>query len=119
MDLVVAFRFDRQHWLSQREPPSHIKNLQWLGVPKPDKRVLNDNRHFVSSYAEIERDYLSGKHSLKNLIRLFKKIRDNKKYTNLKSYYIKMIFLWVIEKENDSYWNQPLGDLFLKVNCFV
>lgn len=112
---MVAFCFNSHHWLSTRQPPSHIKNLQWLGVPKPDKKKLTDNRFFVSSYAEIERDYLNGKNSLKNLIRLFKKIRDTKKYTNLKSYYIKMIFLWVIEKEDKNYWNKSMGELFLAV----
>lgn len=115
MDLVVAFSFERKHWLSKRQPPSHIKDLQWLGVPKPDKRILNDNRRFVSSYSEIERTFLENKNSLKNLIRLFKKVRDNKNYTNLKSYYIKMMFLWVVEQNDASYWNRPLGVVFLEV----
>lgn len=113
--MVVAFTFDRKQWLSKREPPAHIKNLQWLGVPKPDKKVRNDNRHFVSSYSQIERTYLDGKNSLKNLIRLFKKIRDNKNIANLKSYYIKMMFLWVVENNGDSYWNRHLGVVFLEV----
>ncbi|KAG4079469.1 hypothetical protein HA402_005166 [Bradysia odoriphaga] len=71
------------------------------------------NREWICSYASIERELLRGTHTMKPLIRIFKKIRDHKQLTNLKSYYIKIIFLHHNEKNGNDYWKQSLAVLFM------
>lgn len=52
---------------------------------------------------------------MKPMIRVFKKIRDNKQLTNLKSYYIKTIFLHQNIKKGPDYWQQSLAVLFMEM----
>ncbi|XP_037041893.1 uncharacterized protein LOC119078461 [Bradysia coprophila] len=73
------------------------------------------NREWICSYASIERELLRGTHTMKPLIRIFKKIRDHKQLTNLKSYYIKTIFLHHNEKNGIDYWKQSLAVLFMEM----
>lgn len=109
----------------------------WNVVPKPRKMTIprryyapsknqpstgannmrnpNKNRDWICSYASIERELINGKQSMKPLIRIFKKIRDNYKMTNLKSYYIKQIFIHQLIRTTPAYWERSLGDLFLRM----
>lgn len=73
------------------------------------------NRGWVCSYAEIERSLIHNLGFLKPLIRIFKKIRDTHDLTNLKSYYIKQIFIHQRMRQPVDYWRRPLGDLFLEM----
>lgn len=78
--------------------------------PNPQK-----NREWSCSYAEIEREFLKGTNNMKPLIRIFKKIRDHKRLTNLKSFYIKTIFLRQSLKNGAGYWQQSLAVLFMEM----
>lgn len=78
----------------------------------PDPRK---NREWICSYAEIERQFLKGTQTMKPLIRIFKKIRDNKQLTNLKSYFIKTIFLHHNSTKDNDYWQQSLAVLFMEM----
>lgn len=73
------------------------------------------NREWICSYAEIERTLLKGTQNMKPLIRIFKKIRDKKQLTNLKSYYIKTIFLHHNSRNGNEYWKQSLAVLFMEM----
>lgn len=79
-------------------------------IPNPSK-----NREWICSYAGIERQFLKGTQNMKPLIRIFKKIRDNKQLTNLKSYYIKTIFLHQNSEKGSEYWQQSLAILFMEM----
>lgn len=119
MDLVPAYPFNANFWVSDREiPDSNPENIIWHAIPKPLKsESCKINRSFITSYAILERDIISSLNNFKSLIRIFKKLRDTRKWLNLKSYYIKTVFLHHYDemKENKSYWNQPLHELFLIV----
>lgn len=75
----------------------------------------NKNRDWICSYAEIERDLIHGLQFIKPLIRIFKKIRDTHKLSNLKSYYIKQIFIHQRMAKDIKYWERPLGELMLEM----
>lgn len=122
MDLVPAYPFSGIHWLATRNKPSHITNITWHAVPKPSKKDSNqNNKSFISSYVILERNILKNRGNLKVLIRIFKKIRDINNWTNLKSYYIKTVFLHQIDEKNHipDYWTQSLSilfnDMFMKI----
>lgn len=79
-------------------------------IPNPQ-----ENREWICSYAEFERQLLKGTDTMKPLIRIFKKIRDKKQLTNLKSYYIKTIFLHHNSRNGSEYWKQSLAVLFMEM----
>lgn len=118
IDFVTALAFDFQKiWFADFTPPI-IRSKNWNAIAKPrkadNKTVINQNRDWTCSYADMEREYLKDTNTLKQLIRFFKKIRDTHNLTNLKSYYIKVIFLHQRKKKITElgYWKQPLGTLF-------
>ncbi|KAG4077864.1 hypothetical protein HA402_013798 [Bradysia odoriphaga] len=115
IDFVPALQFDsNERWVADRRPNIQVPRF-WNAIPKPNKQLLHKNRDWICSYAEIERDYLNGLNRMKPLIRIFKKIRDKAHLTNLKSYYIKTIFLHRRLENSDDYWNGSLAVLFMEM----
>ncbi|KAG4075939.1 hypothetical protein HA402_003765 [Bradysia odoriphaga] len=112
IDFVGALAFDFQKkWFADFTPP-FLTSKNWNAIAKPSKTVKNQNQEWTCSYADIEREYLRDTQTLKQLIRIFKKIRDTQSLSNLKSYYIKVIFLHQRKKQNNDYWKNSLGVLF-------
>lgn len=95
---------------TRKAPKKNQKNENSTFIPDPRK-----NREWICSYAEIERQFLKGTQTMKPLIRIFKKIRDNKQLTNLKSYFIKTIFLHHNSTKDNEYWQQSLAVLFMEM----
>jgi len=113
IDFVGALAFDfKEIWFGDRVPQL-VTSKRWNAIVKPNKKKQNKNRDWACSYADIEREYIRNLHTLKQLIRIFKKIRDNHNLTNLKSYFIKVIFLHERINQKDAYWKQKLGVLFM------
>lgn len=121
MDLVPAFPFSDEHWVSTRQVPMHIKRPVWHAVPKPWREQSNgsnqNNCAFITSYVILERDIIKDCNNLKTLIRIFKKMRDTMNLKHLKSYYIKTVFLHHNEEKKmiRGYWDKPLDILFKEV----
>lgn len=114
IDLVAALQFrSNDNWVADR--PYFTKLRFWNAIPKPNKSHQHKNRDWICSYAELERDYLNGLNRLKPLIKFFKKIRDKANLTNLKSYYIKTIFLHRRLEMPTDYWNGSLALLFMEM----
>lgn len=75
---------------------------------------INKNLEWICSYAGIEQNFVKN-NNMKLLIKFFKKIRDNKRLTNLKSYYIKTMFLHQNDKCGPDYWQKSLAILFMEM----
>lgn len=115
IDFVPALQLEStRRWVADNQPNSRVPRF-WNAIPKPNKQMLHKNREWICSYAEIERDLLNGLNRIKPLIRIFKKIRDKAHLTNLKSYYIKTIFLHRRHEKPESYWNGSLAVLFMEM----
>lgn len=115
IDLVPACQFQSaDKWVADKRPTLTVPRF-WNAIPKPNKSRLHKNRDWICSYAELERDYLNGLNRMKPLIKFFKKIRDKAELTNLKSYYIKTIFLHKRIETSECYWNTSLALLFMEM----
>lgn len=141
VDFVGALKFPVKVWAADNVTlKQRFLNSCWHAIPKPRKstpkpnhslrpphrsdastfqnrriRNLNKNRLWICSYATIERELIQDFQFIKPLIRIFKKIRDTQNLTNLKSYYIKQIFIHKRMHEEPDYWEQSLGELFLEM----
>ncbi|XP_067628995.1 cyclic GMP-AMP synthase-like receptor isoform X2 [Eurosta solidaginis] len=81
----------------------------WDAIPKPIKDVPNVIS-FRASYDCLENELINDKKTLKNALRIMKKFRDrHQNMSNLKSYYIKTLFLWRAAKESTFFWSQPIS----------
>ncbi|XP_069965178.1 cyclic GMP-AMP synthase-like receptor isoform X2 [Bactrocera oleae] len=81
----------------------------WDAIPKPLKWLLSDTS-FRASYDNLETEMIKNKKNLKNALRIIKKFRDiHTNMHNLKSYYIKTLFLWRASREPGKFWYQPIG----------
>jgi len=88
----------------------------WDAIPKPMKPAQNENPSFRASFYDAERRLLHGKNNLKNAIRLLKQHRNVKNKANLKSYYIKTLFLWEVTRQDASYWQKSLTEILIDVS---
>lgn len=72
IDMVFVLEIStNDQWMSERPRPNQqMMSSNWHLVPKPNG--LDDDKNWISSYAEIERMHLNGKDKMKNLIRIFK-----------------------------------------------
>ncbi|XP_054090223.1 cyclic GMP-AMP synthase-like receptor isoform X3 [Zeugodacus cucurbitae] len=81
----------------------------WDAIPKPLKFLPSDTS-FRASYDSLENEIIKDKNNLKNALRIMKKYRDiHTNLYNLKSYYIKTLFLWRASKEPSTFWNKPIS----------
>lgn len=96
MDIVVSFLFERSDWIATKPYPGEISETKyhWTAIPKPD-RLIPISRGFRASYRAIERDLINNRGKFKQVLRLFKKLRDTqgKGLVNLKSYHLKTVFM--------------------------
>lgn len=113
IDFVPAFVFTKKQWAAERLCPINITSddAEWFAVPKPLKgqQKLNSNGqnlNFIASFNKIERRLIAKKDNLKNTLKMLKKIRDRLNIQNLKSYFIKTIYLWENEKQSSDFWQQ-------------
>ncbi|KAJ6637382.1 Damage-control phosphatase ARMT1 [Pseudolycoriella hygida] len=117
IDFVSALAFDFKEQFFADFKPQFLVSKYWNAIAKPNKDKQLNNPDWICSYADLEREYLKDTQNMKQLIRLFKKIRDKENLANFKSYYIKLIFLHQRrnkEKQN-NYWKQSLSVLFLEM----
>ncbi|XP_011183924.1 cyclic GMP-AMP synthase-like receptor [Zeugodacus cucurbitae] len=78
------------------------------GIPKP----VEGQKSFRVSYFAEEQKLMKDKKALKNALRIMKKFRDShSNMANLKSYYIKTLFLWKTAEVENSYWDSRLCDV--------
>ncbi|XP_059225340.1 cyclic GMP-AMP synthase-like receptor isoform X2 [Stomoxys calcitrans] len=89
---------------------------QWECIPKPIfYSKSHQNVSFRSSFVNREKKLLKRKENLKNTLRFIKKFRDaHSNMGNMKSYYIKMVFLWkAVEVKGTNYWQKSLTQILL------
>ncbi|KAH8290617.1 hypothetical protein KR054_004465 [Drosophila jambulina] len=115
VDYVPAIRLGAEQNVLAGEELTYFRraNLSyWDAIPKPLKTAHSPAQvSFRSSFYEAEKAMLRGGNMSSCLdgIKLIKKFRDVKtNLSNLKSYYIKTLFLWKIRQEPAHYWLQPL-----------
>lgn len=117
VDFVPAIRlgFEQNVLLADQLIYFERANLAyWDAIPKPLKtQTQTSSISFRSSFYSAERAMLKGKHeNCRDAIKLMKKFRDVKtNLSNLKSYYIKTLFLWKLSYEPESYWQEPLTSI--------
>uniref|UniRef100_A0A0A1WDR9 Protein mab-21 n=1 Tax=Zeugodacus cucurbitae TaxID=28588 RepID=A0A0A1WDR9_ZEUCU len=88
----------------------------WDAIPKPLKFLPSDTS-FRASYDSLENEIIKDKNNLKNALRIMKKYRDiHTNLYNLKSYYIKTLFLWRASKEPSTFWNKPISFVVSQVS---
>uniref|UniRef100_A0A6P4FIT6 Cyclic GMP-AMP synthase n=1 Tax=Drosophila rhopaloa TaxID=1041015 RepID=A0A6P4FIT6_DRORH len=114
VDFVPAIRLGAEQNVLGDDQLIYYKRanlLYWEVVPKPPKtQTKTSSISFRSSFYAAEKAMLRGKpENCLDAIKLMKKFRDVKtNLSNLKSYYIKTLFLWKIRNEPESYWQKPL-----------
>ncbi|XP_068628789.1 cyclic GMP-AMP synthase-like receptor [Battus philenor] len=86
------------------------KTSQYFVVPKP----TSDEFCWRLTFPIQERFLIKNKHNLKCTLRLLKHLRDVQGFKKLSSYYIKTLFLWEMEANNENFWvNKSLTFLLL------
>ncbi|EDW01158.1 uncharacterized protein LOC6561120 [Drosophila grimshawi] len=116
VDFVPAIRLDAEQNILSPEKREYFKDTRyWEAIPKPMKPFEKDNVSFRASYYEAELAMLKNKYRLKDAVRFMKKFRDSHpNMNNLKSYYIKTLFLWQVTKKPDYYWSMgQLKDILI------
>lgn len=104
IDIVPGFRFVKSQSISPRSELIQSQD-KWEAIPKP-YNGQSSNPSFQCSYTESERRLLAGRNQFKNALRMMKKFRDmNPALVNLKSYYIKTLFLWHNNSVDPDHWN--------------
>ncbi|XP_037954301.1 protein mab-21-like [Teleopsis dalmanni] len=114
VDFVPAILLEPHQDISGKKIKSN-----WQAIPKPLKTASKKPQiSFRTSYYQEENRIISNKNNLKNVLRFMKKFRDtHPNMSNLKSYYIKTIFLWKAHSKNNDnkYWNNSLSDILLEM----
>lgn len=114
VDLVPGIQFDRDDWPSEIAPDRD--NYKWVAIPKPLNGSGNaEHLLFVPSYSVQESHIMLAKNSKKNALRLIKKIRDRKNIQNLKSYFIKTVFLWKSKRKGSKFWDRSIDVIVKKM----
>lgn len=71
-------------------------------VPKPS----GDDFSWRLAFPYQERSYTNSKNNLKSALKLLKLFRDIQGFHKLASYFIKTLFLWEIEENEDEFWKK-------------
>ncbi|XP_034823982.1 cyclic GMP-AMP synthase-like receptor isoform X1 [Maniola hyperantus] len=106
VDLVPTFSFQlpRKPLNSQidfsKVEATNIRS--YFLVPKPG----NDDFSWRVSFPFQERYLLQDKNNLKGAIRLLKHFRDVQGFTKLSSYFIKTLFLWECQSNDENFWKK-------------
>ncbi|XP_033253959.1 uncharacterized protein LOC108158884 [Drosophila miranda] len=117
VDFVPGIKLVAAQSVLAGDQKKHFGNsTHWYAIAKPLKPPQPDNNSFRASYYAAEHELLKDKANLKNAVRLLKKFRDAKQnLSNLKSYYIKTVFLWEVTKRDPRYWQSPLHEIFIEM----
>nr|XP_017033490.1 serine/threonine-protein kinase CLA4 isoform X2 [Drosophila kikkawai] len=117
VDFVPAIKLAPAQSVLAPEQRQHFgQTPSWDAVPKPIKPPRPDNPSFRASYYEAEKKLIYGKNNLKNAIRMLKQHRNTKSnMSNLKSYFIKTLFLWEVVRQDASYWNRSSFQMLTKL----
>lgn len=123
IDIVPAFEFSKDDWLPDVcQYPDHIPSKPWHVVPKPVKhnentwngKVYPEFQLWRLSFHEQESAMISGSRHLKAVLKMLKKLRDNKVDQHLlTSYAIKTVFLREMTNHDDGFWRESLIKTFL------
>lgn len=112
IDFVPVIKiFVKEHWPSLRDPVCLGVNNVWVAVAKPKENTNS----FQTSFEFMERELIKRKDNLKAVDRLLKKLRDRHGLTNLKSYYIKTVCLWLNNEVPREFWSKSLYFVFAEV----
>nr|XP_022917144.1 cyclic GMP-AMP synthase-like [Onthophagus taurus] len=118
VDLVPCFQFDigllptGSKW---RKNPVPSKNTFFIVPKRPKNMDKISDYYWRLSFQEQERELMNNKRNFKPALRLMKKLRDVCGHDAIASYYIKTVFLWTIDRNDTSYWNGTLSDVFIKM----
>ncbi|KAH8363710.1 hypothetical protein KR200_006886 [Drosophila serrata] len=117
VDFVPAIKLaPAQNVLGPEQRRHFGQTVSWDAIPKPIKPPQPENVSFRASYYEAEKKLIYGKNNLKNGIRLLKQYRNTKNnMSNLKSYFIKTLFLWEVIRQDASYWQKPVSELLIEM----
>lgn len=112
IDLVPVFVF--QDWPTTVHKLHKYKKAmgddkKWYAVPKSKE----SERDFRLSFWHQEKHLLSGKNQLKPVLKLMKKLRDDKNWKGIASYYLKTLFLW--KNDTDYNWSKSMGELLIEM----
>lgn len=114
IDLVVAFQFSDNKWLALQKVPLFNEPVCWYAVPRPDKSPFKcDERAWIGAYQKHEQRLLTDCYQLKEVLRLFKKLRDTQNINSLRSYHLKVIFLWTLQRKGKLFFSRNFSELFL------
>lgn len=113
-DFVPAFEYSYSSWpLPAPDVDLHVRNsFNWFAVPQQKRPA--DDRTFMVCAPHWEREMMSGKQNLKNVVRLMKAMRDthHQGLPHLSSYMLKTVILLELKYRYNSYWDQDLGTLY-------
>ncbi|KAH8253842.1 hypothetical protein KR032_007085 [Drosophila birchii] len=117
VDFVPAIKLSPNQNVLAPEQRRHFgATASWDAIPKPIKPPQPENVSFRASYYDAEKKLIHGKNNLKNAIRLLKQHRNTKSnMTNLKSYFIKTLFLWEVIRQDASYWQKSNSELLIEM----
>ncbi|XP_067008753.2 cyclic GMP-AMP synthase-like receptor isoform X2 [Anabrus simplex] len=111
IDLVPVFVFGKEHWPDPpvRQPVKIPEKATWCVVPiAPNSETL-----WRMSFYDQEKRMMTDSRAMKHTIKLLKLLRDRHSWACLSSYYIKTVFLWEKEVQDEQFWNKNVGYLFV------
>ncbi|XP_053967276.1 cyclic GMP-AMP synthase-like receptor 1 isoform X1 [Anastrepha ludens] len=109
IDLIPGISFGKAEWMKvSKRHRKMFGDTKWYAVPKPPVRLFHTKCAFMICNPKVERKLLLGRQNLKVVFRLLKSLRDKYGMKRLKSYFITTAFLWEVEKQKKSFWNNPL-----------
>lgn len=112
LDFVPVFVFENwPHVENLREWIPEMVVQKWYAVPKS----INNDRDFRLSFWHQERYLLLGTDQMKPVLKLVKKLRDDRQWKGFSSYYIKTMFLWKTDANGRYYWRKGLGETFIEM----
>ncbi|KAH8283527.1 hypothetical protein KR018_004953 [Drosophila ironensis] len=114
VDFVPAIRLKATQAVLPTSQQRYFQGTpHWDAIPKP---INAENISFRASYYDAEKKILHNRNNLKNAIRLMKQLRDTKNnMANLKSYYIKTLFLWESVQQPITYWDNSVSQIVIQM----
>ncbi|GJQ76888.1 hypothetical protein Trydic_g15092 [Trypoxylus dichotomus] len=119
VDLVPCFEFDSAEWPRENGFRQNTTTISTFFVvpktPKGCKEYEKAGRYWRLSFQQQEQKIIGSRQSLKPAVKLLKKLRDNEKHVNISSYFIKTVFLWQVNEQEEGFWIVNLSNLFMKM----
>ncbi|KAL3285035.1 hypothetical protein HHI36_019162 [Cryptolaemus montrouzieri] len=104
VDLVPSIIFSEEKWPGPPFRQNRTAKKDFLIVPKPfhDYGPLS----WRLSFQEQESEIIRGKDRLKCVVRLLKLLRDVQGQDLIASYYIKTVFMWLLQYTDEAFWKR-------------